>query len=511
MQKNTDTIVGINPATRQPLEGEYPITPEAEIDRIMHDAAEAFHVFRNTSGKDKAKLLRAIADEILNLGDELVMRAMGESGLPQGRIEGERGRTVGQLRLFADLVEEGSWVEARIDTAIPDRSPVPKPDIRQMLVPVGPVVVFTASNFPLAFSTAGGDTASALAAGNPVVVKAHESHPGTHALVSKAISKAIRTCGLPEGIYGSVYGGYAEGGALVRHRLTKSVAFTGSFRGGKALYDIAAAREEPIPVFAEMGSINPVILLKGALEKRGEEIANTYAGSVTLGAGQFCTNPGLLVGVESPALNQFIDTLAMAIADVAPATMLSEKIYQGYEYNRAEMLKQAGIELEGAASEADGWVGCGTVTSVSGATFLENDHFQEEVFGPFTLVVRCQSAEEMKVVIGKLHGQLTTTVMAEEDELGDHVSLLEELREKTGRLIFNGVPTGVEVCHSMHHGGPYPATTDSRFTSVGTLAIRRFVRPVAYQSWPDNLLPDELKAANPLGIWRLVDGKMKQL
>ena len=497
-------IQGINPATQEVLPGAYAPHSTEEIDRIVRKAQEAFTIYRSKSGKEKAVFLRGIADEILALGSELIERAMAESGLPEGRIVGERGRTMNQLKLFADVLEEGSWVDARIDFAQPDRQPLPKADIRQMLIPVGVVGVFTASNFPLAFSTAGGDTASALAAGNPVVVKAHESHPGTHALVIRAIEKAAAATGMPQGVISSIYGSYPAGQALVKHPLIKSIAFTGSFRGGKALFDAAAAREEPIPVFSEMGSINPVILMEGVLEEKAEALADTYAGSVTLGAGQFCTNPGLLIGKDSGGLDRFIRRLGVAVQEISPATMLSEKIYRGYEQNRAAMLQQSGVNLEGKAStNSYAWVGCGTVASVSGAAFLNNPHLQEEVFGPFTLVVKCDSDAELLSVIQSIGGQLTATIMASNTELNGHSGLISELREKVGRLIFNGVPTGVEVCHSMHHGGPFPATTDSRFTSVGTNAIKRFVRPVCYQNWPENLLPAELKDQNPLGINRL--------
>lgn len=497
-------MYAINPTTQQPLPGEFPATPATEINRLAEQAHEAFAIYRQKSGKEKAAFLHAIADEILALGDELIQRTVAESGLPEARIMGERGRTVGQLRMFADYVAEGSWVDARIDYAQPERQPLPKPDIRQMLVPVGVVVVFTASNFPLAFSTAGGDTASALAAGNPVIVKAHESHPGTHALVAKAIQTAAEKTGMPAGVFASVYGQIPEGQALIKHPLVKSVAFTGSFRGGKALYDTAAARPEPIPVFAEMGSVNPVILLEKTLETRGKAVAEMYAGSVTMGAGQFCTNPGLLIGKAGEYLDNFINHLGAAIKTISPATMLNEKIYRGYESGRGEMLSQNGVNLEGQAEKTgEEWRGCGTVASVSGRDFLANPHLQEEVFGPFTLVVKCVSDAEMLAVIKNLRGQLTATVMGEPEELATHANLLGALREKVGRLIFNGVPTGVEVCHSMFHGGPFPATTDSRFTSVGSNAIRRFARPVAYQSWPQALLPEELKDGNPLGIRRM--------
>ncbi len=511
-----DIMQAMNPGTRQQLDGHFFAASTDEIDRAVALAVEAFASFGKTSGQQRADFLNAIADEIMNLGDALLQRAMQESGLPQGRITGERGRTVNQLRLFAKVAGEGSWVDASIDTALPDRQPIPKPDIRKMLVPVGPVVVFTASNFPLAFSTAGGDTASALAAGNPVIVKAHESHLGTNALVAYAIKNAAQKTGMPDGVFSSLNGtGPEVGQYLVKHPLVKSIAFTGSLGAGRAIYDSAAQRPEPIPVFAEMGSINPVVLLPGTLSENAEQLATQYAGSVTLGVGQFCTNPGLLIVKAGADADRFVQHLAKAIQQKNREVMLNERVCNNYYTSKQTALDIKGVELEGEVSnnastnDANGhnWTGQPTVASVSGKDFLENTGvLQNEVFGPFTLVVKCADEAERINVVQQLHGQLTATIMGLNNEIADHPTLVSELQNRVGRLIFNGVPTGVEVCHSMHHGGPYPAATDSRFTSVGTAAIKRFARPVAFQNWPQELLPAELRDGNPVGIWRLWDG-----
>ena len=486
------------------------LATEAEVALALNKAAKAFETYHYYSGKRKAAFLEAIADEILALGNELVETAMKESGLPEARIIGERGRTMGQLKLFAQLVREGSWVDATIETAQPDRQPLPKPDIRKMLCPVGPVVVFAASNFPLAFSTAGGDTASALAAGNPVIVKAHMSHLGTNELVAGAISRAAEKTGMPDGVFSSLNGrGASLGQALVKDPIVKSVGFTGSHNGGMALYRAAAQREEPIPVFAEMGSVNPVIVLPGKLKKMGEEVAKQYAGSITLGVGQFCTNPGLILGIEGNEMNTFISALGEEIQTIAPATMLNEAIHKSYQEGKKKILEQKGVQLAGAAKDEEGnFLGVPTVARVSGNDFLINPSLHEEVFGPFSLIVVCTDKEELQQVILKVKGQLTSTIMAEEDELAEYQDIANAAANIAGRVIFNGVPTGVEVCHAMQHGGPFPASTDSRFTSVGTDAIKRFARPLAYQSFPENALPDELKNSNPLGIWRKVNGEL---
>ncbi len=498
-----------SPGTQERLDGQFAVATSEELDEAMNLATTAFETYKHSSGQQRADFLNAIADEILKLGNVLIQRAMKESGLPEGRITGERGRTVGQLRLFAEVAKEGSWVEASIDKALPDRTPFPKADIRKMLVPVGPVVVFTASNFPLAFSTAGGDTASALAAGNPVIVKAHESHLGTNALVAFAIQTAAQKTGMPDGVFSSLNGyGPDLGQNLVRHPLVKSVAFTGSARAGKALYDAAAQREEPIPVFAEMGSVNPVFILPSVLAKNSQALATQYAGSVALGVGQFCTNPGLILVKESEDANQFIKELAEAINGTAPATMLSSNVCNGYYETRSKVTQVAGVKMEGMV-DGDGTdlKGRAAVASVDGTTFLKNaELLQSEVFGPFTLVIKSSNDEELIAIAKKLHGQLTSTIMGEDADIQSNQKLVSVLQEKVGRLIFNGVPTGVEVCHSMHHGGPFPASTDGRFTSVGSAAIKRFARPLAFQNWPQVNLPAELQDGNPNGIWRHVDG-----
>lgn len=500
-------MYAFNPATQKILEGMFHVATAEEIDEALELATEVAIEYGKTTGKERAAFLHAIADEILALGDSLVKRAMAESGLPEGRIVGERGRTINQLRLFAEVAEEGSWVEASIDNAIPDRKPAPKVDLRKMLMPIGPVVVFTASNFPLAFSTAGGDTASALAAGCPVIVKAHEAHLGTNTLVAVAIQRAAERTNMPNGVFSSLNGTGPElGQALVKHPLTKAVAFTGSLHGGKALYDAATQREEPIPVFAEMGSINPVFIMEQALKNNGTTIAQQYGGSVTLGVGQFCTNPGLLIAKEGAALDNFIKTLSATIADSTPASMLNEKVHANYNKSKATVLAAAAVKLEGEHSAVKDMQGKAGVASVKGSDFLKNPILHEEVFGPFTLVVKCASDEEIYAVAKSLKGQLTATIMGEKPELLASTKLIDELQKKVGRLIFNGVPTGVEVCHSMQHGGPFPATTDGRFTSVGTGAIKRFARPIAFQNWEQALLPDALKDGNPSQIWRLEDG-----
>ncbi len=487
----------------------------AEVDAAVQEAHIAFLSFKNFSGKKRAEFLRSIADEIEALGDELVKTAMGETALPEARIIGERGRTTGHCRMFADYIEEGSWVEARVDTAIPDRAPAPKPDIRKKLVALGPVVVFGAANFPLAYSTAGGDTASALAAGCPVIVKAHPAHAKTSELVAGAIKKAMSKTGMPKGVFQHLHGASFEvGQALVKHPHTKAVGFTGSLVGGKALFDLANKRDRPIPVFAEMSSINPVVLLPESLKKDYEKTATLLAGSITLGVGQFCTNPGLVLVVEGEGLEKFIAQLSTKIKASLPAEMLHPGIAANYVKRMAESLAQKGVKLE-VQAEAESKVGDKnqgrpTVASVSAAEFLKNPTLAEEVFGPFTLIIRCKDMSELNSVMNHMHGQLTSSIIGEESEIAKHTNLTNMLVEKAGRLIINGVPTGVEVCPAQNHGGPYPATTDSRFTAVGTDAIKRFARPVAFQNFPDALLPDELKESNPLNIWRIYNGEWKK-
>ena len=486
-----------------------------EVDAALNEAHVTFFSYKNFSGQKRAAFLRAMADEIEALGDELVKTAMAETNLPEARIIGERGRTTGHCRMFADYVEEGSWLEARVDTAIPDRMPAPKPDIRKKLTPLGPVVVFGAANFPLAYSTAGGDTASALAAGCPVIVKAHPAHAQTSTLVASAINKAMAKTGMPKGVFQHLHGaGFAVGQALVKHPHTRAVGFTGSLAGGKALFDLANQRENPIPVFAEMSSINPVILLPGSLERDFEATAKMLAGSITLGVGQFCTNPGLILAVEGEGLSRFVDHLVLEIQKSLPATMLHEGIAANYVKKLAQALAQKGVKLEGQAvkesERGDKNQGRATVASASATEFLKNPSLAEEVFGPFSLVIRCKDNHELNTVVSHIHGQLTASIIGTEDEIARHSNLMNVLVEKAGRLIINGVPTGVEVCPSQNHGGPFPATTDSRFTAVGTDAIRRFARPVAYQNFPDSILPDELKESNPLKIWRMYNGEWRK-
>jgi len=500
-----------DPSTGKQLTGDFYAADALLIEKTLNAATAAFKVYRIIAPAAKATFLRTIADKLIAVGEDLINRAVAESGLPVARITGELGRTTGQLRMFADLVEEGSWVDAVIDTAQPERTPIPRSDIRRMFSPIGPVVIFGASNFPLAFSVAGGDTASALAAGCPVVVKAHPAHPGTSALVAAAISAAATETGMPAGVFSMLYdNGYTVGAQLVKHEQTKAVAFTGSYNGGMALIKLAQERKSPIPVFTEMGSINPVILLPAILNAQPEALASKYAGSITLGAGQFCTNPGLLLAIKSEGLDRFVASLSGAIEITPSATMLTPGIWKNYEKLSGEILAEPGIQLvtkSTAINIENVNQSVATIAKVSAQTFITNKKFGEEVFGPWSLLVVADDAAQLQQVIESLDGQLTATVMAEKEELPLYGDLLNALTEKTGRIILNGVPTGVEVCAAMQHGGPFPATSDSRFTSVGTGAVYRFVRPIAWQDWEDSLLPPELQQANPLNIWRQVNNK----
>jgi NADP-dependent aldehyde dehydrogenase len=509
--KGNKTYKTFNPQLNIENESIFVEATSEEINEAVHLASQAFKTFRTVSGEKKALFLNTIADEILALDEALIQTFCMESGLPEGRAKGERGRTVFQLRSFADLVKEGSWVEASIDTAQPEREPLPKPDLRKLLIPIGPVVVFGASNFPLAYSTAGGDTAAALAAGCPVIVKSHPMHAGTGELVASAIIKAAEKTGMPNGVFSNLNSsGIDVGTQLVKHPDVKAVGFTGSIRGGRALYYLASQRQEPIPVFAEMGSINPVIILPNALKNRSEDLAKTYAGSITLGTGQFCTNPGLLLAIKSDTLTQFISALANEIVKIEPTCMLHPNIIGAYESNKSKMVSQKGLTI---VSDFENNVKTNfarqAITTVDGETFLENTHLHQEVFGPFSMVVQCEDTNQLELIISKLEGQLTGTLIAD-DEATNYPKLISALQNRVGRIIYNGVPTGVEVCPSMVHGGPYPASTDSRFTAVGINSIKRWVRPFSYQDWPNELLPDELKNENPLGIFRLVNNKQTQ-
>lgn len=504
----TESFQGINPATGESLPGFFQESTADEVAQACEQAKEAFGEYRKKSGADKARFLEQIALEIEAIGDELLTQAQAESGLPLARLTGERGRTTGQLRLFAEYLREGSWVDARIDTALPDRQPLSRPDLRQMLRPLGPVGVFGASNFPLAFSVAGGDTASALAAGCPVVVKAHPAHPGTSQLVGDAIRQAVSACGLPAGTFALVHGRTtAVGMAILEHPAVKAIGFTGSFRGGKALFDAAARRPEPIPVYAEMSSTNPVFFLPKILEEKGGPLAMAYINSVTLGVGQFCTNPGLAVVQQSAEADAFVQEAGKAVTQTQPAPMLTQGIQRAFTEGISKLSQAAGVQVLAQATAVESFAhGTPTLLTTTANTLLANPHLAEEVFGPGSVLVKADSREQLLAVARGLEGHLTATVYGTDDELLDYADLLEILEQKVGRLLINGFPTGVEVSHAMQHGGPYPATTDSRSTSVGTNAILRFARPVCYQNFPDALLPDELKEANPLRIWRLVNG-----
>ena len=502
----------VSPLDRAPLEPAFFQASAREVDAVMELAEAAFATYRETTGAQRATFLERIADEIMALGDDLIQRGHQETGLPTARLTGERARTTGQLKLFAQIAREGSWVDARIDTAIPDRQPASKPDLRRRLIPIGPVVVFGSSNFPLAFSVAGGDVASALATGNPVVVKAHSGHPGTAELVATAIRRAVAACGLPAGVFSMLHGsGKVIGTALVRHPFARAAGFTGSRAGGRSLFDAAAARPEPIPVFAEMSSLNPAFLLPGALRERAAKIAEGLKNSMTLGVGQFCTKPGLVFGLKSADLDHFRKTLAGLLEAVAPATMLHAGICESYHEGLERATAVTGVQLLARSKEpADSarTHGESVVAQTDVASFQKHPELAEEVFGPFALVITAGTMAELEEVARNLEGQLTATVHGTPDDLQKAGALLRLLERKAGRLIVNGFPTGVEVCPSMNHGGPYPATTDVRFTSVGTAALYRFVRPVCYQDFPATQLPDALKDGNPLGLWRLVNGQL---
>jgi len=480
-----------------------------EINDAMEKAWQAFLLYRKFSLKQRAGFMHAVAKELESLGDELLQTAQEETHLSEARLKNEKARTVFQLNNYADACERGEWLEARIDTAIPDRNP-PKPDLRKMLIPLGPVVVFGAANFPFAYSTAGGDTACAFAAGCPVIVKAHPAHARTSEMVANAVLKAAENCKMPAGIFAHMHGaGNEVGEALVKHPLTKAVGFTGSFLGGKQLFDWANQRRAPIPVFAEMSSINPVFLLPEKLKASVVDVAKLYAGSITLGVGQFCTNPGLIIGIDNEDLEMFIQTLGEEIKKTSPGEMLHTGIFKNYVERRANALSQENVETI-ATSETEPLLneGAPTIASATAQAFINNPVLHQEVFGPYSLVIRCKDLDEMIDVTKHIEGQLTATLMATENDMRSHDKLLEYIEEVCGRFILNGVPTGVEVCLSMQHGGPFPATTDSRFTSVGADGIKRFARPICYQNWLNEFLPDEIKNENPLGIWRTVNDKL---
>ncbi len=496
---------GYNPVDGAGLEPVYRSADDADVDRAVSQAVLAAEWLLQSTGAQRASLLRGIADGLDAAAESLIVRAMAETALPRPRLTGEVGRTSGQLRLFASIAEEGSWVNARIDTADAARTP-PRPDVRSMLRPLGPVVVFGASNFPLAFSVAGGDTASALAAGNPVIVKAHPAHPGTSEIVAQIVNTAVQAQGFPPGTFSLLFdAGHTVGARLVQHPGVRAVGFTGSFRGGRALMDLAANRPEPIPVYAEMGSTNPVFILPGALRTQGETLATGLHGSFTLGGGQFCTKPGLVFAEEAHSAG-FTETLRNGVRQSPPFKLLTRGIADTFK--TAVASRQDLASTKGATAEA-GFAAQGTLLEVRAEEFLEDEHLAEEVFGPVSLLVHCSGAAQMLQAAKGLKGHLTATVMGTEDDLRNHAELLRVLETKVGRVIFNAFPTGVEVNSAMVHGGPYPATSDGRSTSVGGLAILRFARPVAYQGFPQGMLPPELQDSNPVGIRRLWDGAFK--
>ena len=475
------------------------------IAEITKKAGTAFEQYAFTTPLQRANFLETIATNIEALGDALLEQANKETNLPLPRLTGERGRTCFQLRMFATMLKEGNYVEASIDTAIPTKTP-PKPDIRKMMHPIGPVVVFGASNFPFAYSTAGGDTASALAVGCSVIVKAHPAHLATSSMVAAAIMQAAITTQMPANVFQHVTDtSFESGKALVQDDNIYAVGFTGSRTGGRALLDYASSRKNPIPVFAEMGSVNPVILLQDAVEKNAESIAKNYAGSITLGMGQFCTNPGILVGIKSEALNTFANTLATEMNSIAPSAMLHAGIEAAYLKNSAHALAQKGITslTKNTPSSNNGYP---VLTTVDAKTFLSNPDLAEEVFGPYSILVQCNSMNELKEVWKSIKGQISTTIMGTDIDFANTPELLNMSLSIAGRVLLNGVPTGVEVCDSMVHGGPYPATTDSRFTAVGVNAAKRWLRPISFQNWSNHLLPLALQNNNALGIWRNING-----
>lgn len=507
LSEGTVAIQAINPATGETLAPLFYKATIAELNYAAEKATKAFQIYRKKSGFEKANFLEKIAEEIENLGDLLIERYISESGLPQGRAVGERSRTAGQLKLFAQLLREGSWVNARIDSALPDRQPAPRPDIRAMERPLGVIGVFGASNFPLAFSVAGGDTASALAAGCCVIFKAHPAHLGTSELVGKAIQKAAGATNMPDGVFSLLFDDSHEiGMALVKHPSIKAVGFTGSFKGGKALFDAANARSEPIPVYAEMGSVNPVFVLPKILAEKGTAIAQNFVASVTMGVGQFCTNPGMLLLQKNES---FISELEKQAATAQGGIMLTSGIRDAYV--RGVEHSKNFTQIIGVGKAPEGFTAVEPTilrTNIEGLN--ENPHIAEEIFGPTSLVVEANSREEILSAAQNLSGHLTATVHGTEEDLAEYADLIEILEQKVGRILINGFPTGVEVSHAMVHGGPFPATTDSRSTSVGTMAVTRFTRPVCFQNFPDTLLFDELKSDNPLNIWRLVDGNLQK-
>ena len=507
----TNTFVGYDPRHGRELDPPFFEATREEIDTALQLADQAFYKFRTLSPEDNATFLKAILEGLNSLKDDLIERAALETGLNEERLEAEFMRTLDQIRLFAHLVREGSWVDARIDHGEGDRKRRRKPDVRRMLIPIGPVAVFGASNFPFAFSVAGGDTISALAARNPVIVKSHPGHPGTSELAARAIIQAVEIYGLAEGVFSMLHGSNPEVGlALVRHPLTKAVAFTGSQRAGRALFDAATSRPDPIPVYAEMGSVNPIFILPGATREQPEKLAQGVFASVTLSVGQFCTCPGLVIGREGSELLTFAERLKRLFVQASTGPMLYTRLLRTYESSVGTLYRIPGVKLTQAAAGANraGREAVPTLLEADGATFAQHATLRKEVFGPSTVLVKCDSQEAIHRVANLIEGSLTATLHANSDDLDRYRDLILLLETKVGRLIFNGYPTGVEVCPAMHHGGPFPSTLDPKYTSVGTAAIHRFVRPICYQDFPQRALPPELQDPNSRKIWRLVDGQL---
>jgi 2,5-dioxopentanoate dehydrogenase len=502
-------IYGYDPKAGKRLETAFLEATPDEIDRALGLAADAAPALRSCPSEKIAGFLDTIASEIEALGDELLQTASAESGLPIDRLTGERARTVNQLRLFGRVVRDGSYLDVRIDPALPDRKPLPRHDLRRMMIPLGPVVMFGASNFPLAFSVAGGDTTAAFAAKNPVVVKAHPAHPGTSELVAGAIQRAVQANGLPAGTFSMVHAADPELSlSLVLHPDTKAVTFTGSERVGRAIFDAAAQRPQPIPVYVEMGSINPVFVLPGALEERRDAIAQGLFQSINLSVGQFCVSPGVVVGAEGDQFEQFTQKLNDQFRNAGPGTMLHPGILQGYNKGVEQRSKVAGVDAVKSTQQADAakTEALPVLFETDAKVWLDDESLATEIFGPSSLIVKHKTREELLNIASSLPGSLTATIFGSEQDLHDYADLLAILEAKAGRLVLNGYPTGVEVTYAMNHGGPYPATTDPKFTSVGTASIARFLRPVCYQNFPQAILPVELRDVNERRIWRTIDG-----
>ena len=505
------TFSAFNPRAGEAIPPAFFEAQESEVNRALDLAATAAPQLRKLSAEQIADFLTQVREEIAGIGDSLIERAAEETALDKGRLTGERERTLNQIGLFVNIVQEGSWVDARIDPALPDRKPLPRPDIRRMQRPIGPVAVFGASNFPLAFSVAGGDTVSAFAAGNPVIVKAHPAHPGTSELVASAIVRAVKSSGMPEGTFSMLHGKRPEVSLmLIMHAHTRAVGFTGSERAGRALFDAAARRRDPIPVYAEMGSVNPVFILPEVLNAGAQSIAEGLFRSVSLGVGQFCTCPGLVFAPEAPGFRDFRERLIGEFEKASPASMLNPAIAHGYQERTGSVAAASGVESHASTRGSDPKLTEAQphVFVTNAQTWLGNKALHSEIFGPATILVHCGSEAGLLEAARALEGSLTATIHGTPEELRKHSELIELLSHKAGRLVFNGYPTGVEVGYAMHHGGPYPATTDEKFTSVGAAAIYRFARPVCYQNFPESLLPPELQNANPRGIWRMIDGRL---